>query len=101
MSILFHKKQDKMKIIEPKTKQELILQMGKIIDGKFSKQIPNIKPLSIFLDYEISSSWWASWIGWNWGQELAGKYFAWKVKRKYARYKQRKAVEELITILNR
>jgi hypothetical protein len=48
--------------------------------------------LSIFLDYEIRSSWWASWIGWDWGQELSGKYFAWKTSRKYARYKQPKFI---------
>lgn len=39
------------------------------------------------IDYEIKASWWASWIGWEWGQTLAGKYFAWKVQCKYARYK--------------
>lgn len=39
-----------------------------------------------FLDYEIRSSWWASSISWNWAQDLAGRYFAWKVKRKYSRY---------------
>ena len=52
--------------------------------------------LSVFLDYEIRSSWWASWIGWNWGQELSGKYFAWKTSRKYARYKQSKMWEQRI-----
>lgn len=52
--------------------------------------------LSVLLDYEIRSSWWASWIGWNWGQKLSGSYFAWKVKRKYARYKKSKAWEQLI-----
>lgn len=46
--------------------------------------------ISDFLDYEIRSSWWASWIGCEWGQRLAGKYFAWKVKRKYVRYKESK-----------
>lgn len=52
--------------------------------------------LSVFLDYEIRSSWLASWIGWNWGQELSGKYFAWKTSRKYARYKQGKMWEQRI-----
>lgn len=52
--------------------------------------------LYVFLDYEIRSSWWACWIGWNWAQELAGKYFAWKVRVKYARYKQSKEREQLI-----
>lgn len=52
--------------------------------------------LSVFLDYEIRSSWWASWIGWDWGQELSGRYFAWKASRKYARYKQSKMWEQRI-----
>jgi hypothetical protein len=52
--------------------------------------------LSVFLDYEIRSSWWASWIGWDWGQELSGKYFAWKTSRKYARYKRSKMWERRI-----
>jgi hypothetical protein len=52
--------------------------------------------LSVFLDYEIRSSWWASCIGWDWGQELSGKYFAWKTSRKYARYKQSKVWEQRI-----
>ena len=38
------------------------------------------------LDYEVQSSWWASWVWWSWGRNLAGSYFAWKVKRKYGRY---------------
>lgn len=38
------------------------------------------------LDYEVKSSWWASFVFWGWGQELAASYFAWKVKAKYARY---------------
>lgn len=52
--------------------------------------------LSVFLDYEIRSSWWASWISWDFGQELSGKYFAWKTSRKYARYKQSKMWERRI-----
>ncbi len=42
-----------------------------------------------FVDYEIRSSWWPQWIWFNWGQELAARYFAWKTSRKYARYKMR------------
>lgn len=38
------------------------------------------------LNYEIHSHWLASWIGFEWGQELLGTYFAWKVRRKYNRY---------------
>jgi len=39
-----------------------------------------------FLEYEIRSSIWASFIFWDWGQNLSVKYFAWKVGRKYHRY---------------
>lgn len=48
------------------------------------------------LDYEIRSSWWASWIWWSWGQELAGSYFAWKTAKKMARYKTSKIWEQRI-----
>lgn len=48
------------------------------------------------LDYEIRSSWWASWISWNWGRKLAGKYFAWKIKTGYNRYKESKEIEIFI-----
>jgi hypothetical protein len=37
------------------------------------------------LMYEVHSSLWASWISWGWAQELAAKYFAWKVNRKMRR----------------
>lgn len=53
-------------------------------------------PLRFFLDYEIRSTWWASWIGWNWGQEISGRYFAWKVKRKYGRYLLSKEMEKRV-----
>ena len=42
------------------------------------------------LDYEIRSSWWASWIFWGWGQSLAAKYYAWKVNLKWKRYVESK-----------
>jgi len=45
------------------------------------------------LDYELRSSWWASFIFWSKGQELAGSYFAWKVKRKMKRYLYSKETE--------
>lgn len=60
------------------------------------KDLDGAIDLSVFLDYEIRSSWWASWIGWNWGQEISGKYFAWKASKKYARYKQSKMWEQRI-----
>ncbi len=59
-----------------------------------------IKPIHNFLGYEIRSSWWASWISWNWGQELLGSYFAWKTRRKYARYKQSKLNEDMVRNYN-
>jgi hypothetical protein len=65
-------------------------------NGNFAKPMLADSSLSVFLDYEIRSSWWASWIGWNWGQKLSGKYFAWKTSRKYARYKQSKVWEQRI-----
>jgi len=52
--------------------------------------------LHAFLEYEVRSSWWASWIGWDWGQELSGKYFAWKTRRKYERYKMSKMWEQRV-----
>ena len=50
--------------------------------------------LQLFLDYEIRSSWWADLIWFKWGQELTGRYFAWKVKNKYKRYLNSKQEEE-------
>ncbi len=38
--------------------------------------------------YEVRSSWWAHWIGWAPLQSLAGSYFAWKARRKYARWQR-------------
>lgn len=43
-------------------------------------------PIIYFLHYEIYNSWWCQFIGWDLGSELAGRYFAWKVKRKYKKY---------------
>lgn len=50
------------------------------------------------LSYEIHSHWLASWFGFEWGQELMGKYFAWKVRRKYNRYLV--SLEERKRVLN-
>lgn len=38
------------------------------------------------LQYEVRSSWWAKWISNETLADLAAKYFAWKVIRKYRRY---------------
>lgn len=38
--------------------------------------------------YEIRASWWASWVSNPFLQDLASRYFAWKVRRKFGRYQQ-------------
>jgi len=38
------------------------------------------------LEYEITGSWWAGFIWWQWGIDLSSAYFAWKVKTKYNRW---------------
>lgn len=47
-----------------------------------------IMPIDLgrLVDYEIRASWWASLISWERGQDWAGSFFAWKVRRKHARY---------------
>ena len=50
------------------------------------------------LNYEIHSHWLASWICFSWGQDLMGRYFAWKVRRKYNRYLV--SLEERKRVLN-
>ena len=52
------------------------------------------------LDYEVKSSWWSGLIFWNWGRDLAGTYFANKVKRKYRRYTKSVEHQNLIKNLN-
>lgn len=42
----------------------------------------------LFLWYEVAGTWWAKYLDWGWAQTIAGKYFAWKVKRKYKRFKK-------------
>jgi len=50
------------------------------------------------LNYEIHSHWLAGGIGFEWGQDLMGKYFAWKIRRKYNRYLV--SLEERKCVLN-
>lgn len=45
-----------------------------------------IPRMQIFFDYEIRGTWWVGFIWFTWGQNLAAKYFAWKVRKKYNRY---------------
>ena len=63
------------------------------IDGVISRL-----PIREVLNYEIHSHWLASWIGFEWGQDLMGKYFAWKVRKKYNRYLV--SLEERKRVLN-
>ncbi len=42
--------------------------------------------LTELTQYEILSSWWASFVWWGWGQDLVIAYFTWKTKRKYEAY---------------
>ena len=49
------------------------------------KKINKIEMYDI-LRYEVHSHWLASWISNSFLQNLMGKYFAWKVARKYKRY---------------
>lgn len=50
------------------------------------------------LSYEIHSHWLERWIGFERGQGLMARYFAWKVRRKYNRYSI--SLEERKRILN-
>ena len=56
------------------------------------------------LMYEVHSSLWASWISWEWAQELAAKYYAWKVNRKMRKIKSRqenmRRIAEYISLPN-
>lgn len=54
------------------------------------------KDIKYFLDYEIRSSWFASWISWDWMQEISAKYFAWKTLKKYKKYERSKMLEQKI-----
>jgi hypothetical protein len=38
------------------------------------------------LYYEVMTSWWAGWAGWEPLQTLVARYYAGKVNRKYPRY---------------
>ena len=50
--------------------------------------------LNFILDYEIRSSTWAPYISIKWMQKIAGKYFCWKVRRKFKMYKKSKIWEK-------
>jgi hypothetical protein len=50
----------------------------------------NVSEIQGFCEYEIAASLWAKHLSLPWAQRLAGKYFAWKTRRKYARYQWHK-----------
>lgn len=52
---------------------------------KENLSVEAVHPLDL-LSYEVQASWWAGYIGWDWAQDLASAYYAWKVRRKYNRY---------------
>lgn len=52
--------------------------------------------LNIFLEYEIAGSYFTGFISSNWIQEIMGKYFAWKVKRKFKQYLKFKDLQNKI-----
>lgn len=58
-------------------------------------------PIQEFLEYEVRSSWWARDVFWGWGQDLTARYFAWKTRKKYARYINSLEIQKkLLTIKN-
>lgn len=48
------------------------------------------------IEYEVKSSWWTKYISFDWMQELAARYFAWKVERKIARLNKNRAIAKIL-----
>jgi hypothetical protein len=50
-------------------------------------------------EWEVASTYWAQFVSWKWAQWLAGQYFSWKVRCKYAVYEahhaRKKRLKEL------
>jgi hypothetical protein len=46
----------------------------------------NLVTRAAAVDYEVRGSWWAMNVGGEWLQRLAGRWFAFKVRRKWGRY---------------
>lgn len=42
----------------------------------------------LLVNYEVRGSFWAQYLYFEWMQYIAGKYFAWKIRRKYRRMKR-------------
>jgi hypothetical protein len=38
------------------------------------------------MEYEVAASWWSGWVRLGWLQDIAGRYFARKARRKHGRY---------------
>lgn len=72
--------------------------MKKHINQKSKEFVKQAKPLSIhdILLYEIHSHWFAGKIKNTFLQELMGKYFAWKVRRKYNRYLRSMLMKDMV-----
>jgi hypothetical protein len=52
---------------------------------------------SHLLRYEIAgSAWWVGWIGMTWAQNLAAKYFAWKVSRKLRALRRNERIKQVL-----
>lgn len=45
------------------------------------------------VEYEISGSWWAGYLPFQWMHNLAGRYFVWKTHRKFGRLIRRAAYQ--------
>ena len=50
------------------------------------------------LDYDVRGHWLSSWVGFEWGRGLLGRYLAWKVTRKYKRYTWSKNMQLKLTL---
>jgi len=55
-------------------------------------------------EWEVASTYWTQFVTWEWAQWLCGKYFAWKVRYKYANYQahfdRKKRLKELERLVN-
>ena len=56
------------------------------IENGFKGAVISRLTMKQILEYECHSHWLASWISFNWGQELIAWHIARKVARKYGRY---------------
>lgn len=52
------------------------------------------------LDYELRTNWLVPWISFDWGQELMGRYLAWKATRKHKKYIKSRAMQQRLCMLD-